>query len=196
MKIVGITGGIGSGKSTVCEVFKAFGVAVFHADDEAKRVYDDFPEVLEKVRGIFGSEVFHHGKLNKSALAVSAFGSPEKLKQLNALVHPYVAHKFKVWMSDQSGPYVLREAAILIESGSYKDCSEIILVTAPMEVRMSRITKRGGINPEQIKQRMQNQMTDEERLPYADYVINNDGKELILPQIDQIHHALKGEITG
>jgi dephospho-CoA kinase len=111
-------------------------------------------------------------------------------------VHPYVARKFKNWLSEQAGAIVLREAAILIESGSYKDCAEIIVVTAPMDVRLARIKKRGGITTEEIKKRMASQMTDEERLPYADYVINNDGKQLILPQIDQVYHALKGEITG
>ncbi len=196
MKIVGITGGIGSGKSTVCEVFKAFGVPVFHADDEAKKVYEEFPEVLEKVKSIFGKEVILHGKINKQALAARAFNEPENLKKLNELVHPYVARKFKNWLSEQAGSIVLREAAILIESGSYKDCAEIIVVTAPMDVRLARIMKRGGITTEEIKKRMASQMTDEERLPYADYVINNDGKQLILPQIDQVYHALKGEITG
>jgi dephospho-CoA kinase len=196
MKIIGITGGIGSGKSTVCEVFKAFGVPVFHADDEAKKIYKDFPEVLTKVAEWFGQDTVQNGKLNREVLASKVFNDAESLTRLNNLIHPYVTRRFKEWYMDQNGPYVLREAAILIESGSYKDCAEIIVVTAPENVRIARIKKREGNRFEDSLARMKFQMTDEERITYADYVINNDGVELILPQIEVIHHAIRGEIMG
>ncbi len=190
MTIVGITGGIGSGKSTVCKVFETLGMPVFNSDDEAKSVYTDFPEVLEAVRSQFGDIVFSGVELNKAALASIVFENEEALRKLNQLIHPLVRSKFDKWVEKQNSPYVLREAAILIESGAAADCDFVILVKAPESVRIERVLLRNGLSEVQIKQRMTAQMSDDEKSPKSDFIINNDGSELVLHQILKIHQSL------
>lgn len=190
MTIVGITGGIGSGKSTVCKVFETLGIPVFNSDDEAKSVYTDFPEILEAVRSQFGDTVFSGGELNKAALASIVFENKEALRKLNQLIHPLVRSKFEKWVEKQNSPYVLREAAILIESGAAADCDFVILVKAPESVRIERVLLRNGLSEAQIKQRMTAQMSDDEKSSKSDFIVNNDGSELVLPQILKIHQSL------
>lgn len=190
MKIVGITGGIGAGKSTVCAVFESMGIPVFHADDEAKKIYDEEPMVLKSIAELFGNEMMAENKLNRENLATLVFSNSAKLKQLNALIHPFVRERFQRWKSSQKSSYVIREAAILIESASYQDCNHIILVIAEEEIRIKRIMARSGLNETQIKSRIKEQMKDEERKPFCDFEIINNGNQLLLPEIMKIHLAI------
>lgn len=183
MKVIGLTGGIGSGKSTVARVFERLGVPVFYADLVAKAAYTE-PSIQLSVTSLFGSDIFENGVLNRAILAERVFSSPSLLAQLNALIHPYVAEQWRVWKKQHSAsPYVIRETAILIESGSYQDCDAIIQVTAPIEDRIKRVCKRDGTSEEQVRSRMNNQLSDEERMKYAQYELKNDNRESLLETI-------------
>ncbi|MFY7970370.1 MAG: dephospho-CoA kinase [Flavobacteriales bacterium] len=183
MKVIGLTGGIGSGKSTVARVFERLGVPVFYADLVAKAAYTE-PSIQLSVTSLFGSDIFENGVLNRAILAERVFSSPSLLAQLNALIHPYVAEQWRIWRKQHSSsPYVIREAAILIESGSYQDCDAIIQVTAPIEDRIKRVCKRDGTSEEQVRSRMNNQLSDEERMKYAQYELKNDNRESLLETI-------------
>ncbi len=190
MKIVGVTGGIGSGKSTVCKVFETLGIPVFNADDEAKSIYDTEPIALQQVKGIFGDTVFTDGGLDKVKLAKIVFSDKERLEQLNAIIHPLVRRQFITWQAQQNSPYVIREAAILIESGAHKDCDHIILVSAEEETRIKRVTSRNNISEEEVRKRIANQWRDEQRRPFCDFEIKNEENALILESIYNIHLKL------
>lgn len=183
MKVIGLTGGIGSGKSTVARVFERLSVPVFYADDEAKKAYQD-PIIQAQVVDLFGADVFENGKLNRPILAQRAFESGEKLAVLNALIHPFVAQKWLAWKkAHQSASYVIREAAILIESGTYQDCDAIILVTAPIEARIKRVCMRDGVTEAQVLTRINKQLSDEDRRKYTQYELKNDNREGLLETI-------------
>lgn len=190
MKIVGVTGGIGSGKSTVCKVFETLGIPVFNADDEAKSIYDTEPLALQQVKETFGDSVFTSGSLDKVKLAKIVFSDKEKLEQLNAIIHPLVRKRFATWQDQQSSPYVIREAAILIESGAHKDCDHIILVSAEEETRIKRVTSRNNISEEEVRKRIANQWTDEQRRPFCDFEIKNEENSLVLKELYKIHLSL------
>jgi len=194
MKIVGVTGGIGSGKSTVCKVFETLGIPAFNADEEAKNIYNNEPQALTEVKEVFGEKVFTNNQLDKTKLAQIVFGNADLLQQLNNIVHPLVRKQFAVWQSKQAAPYVIREAAILIESGAHKDCDHIILVTAQEATRVERVRKRSGLSEEEIRKRMANQWTDEQRRPFCDFEVKNDDDQLILPKIYAIHEQLSHSI--
>jgi len=182
VKIIGITGGIGSGKSTVCAVFSTLGIPVFDADAEAKKAYDN-PLIREEVARMFGSEVFEDGQLNREKLAKLVFDRPTALAQLNALIHPEVKSRFKKWTeAHSSAPVVLREAAILFESGTNADCDETVLVTAPEGLRVLRAMVRSGMSESAVRARMANQWPDEKKMPLATHVLLNDEQLAILPQ--------------
>jgi dephospho-CoA kinase len=192
MKIVGLTGGIGSGKTTVSKVFFKLGVPVFYADDEAKKLYDD-PEVISQVKNMFQPAVVvnEDGQINRAALAAIIFNNAAQRQALNELIHPRVAQRFYDWMALQQGSYCIREAAILIESGSYKDCNSIIVVTSRMEKRIERVMLRDGARRDEVEKRINAQITEEERLRYADFVIENNGDEAdLMEQVLKIHHQL------
>jgi len=188
--IIGITGGIGSGKTIVCKVFATLNIPVFHADDEAKKLYDTSPELLEKLVHLFGDDILTGGRLNKTKLADLVFQRDDLLKELNAMVHPLVGQSFATWHNQQSSPYVIREAAILLESGSYRDCDLIILVTADESLRIKRVMERSKISSGEVQKRMAKQWTDTDKRAFADFEINNDGKALIIPQIISIHESI------
>ncbi len=192
MKIIGITGGIGSGKSTVCRVFETLNIPVFNADDEAKKLYDTQPDLLEKLVELFGPTIRNKHGIDRAQLASMVFHDNNKLQQLNALIHPRVGHQFQQWLNNQKSPYVIREAAILIESGSYKDCHRIILVSANESVRIERVSQRSGLTEVEIRQRMKRQWSDEQRRPYCHFEIENNPNQLILPVIHRIHQKLIG----
>ena len=172
-KIIGLTGGIGSGKTTVANYFSELGIPVYIADDEARKL-TELPETLAKIRNKIGNEVFNENLLVREKLAVVVFNDPEKLKQLNAIIHPLVRQHFDSWVKDHSkAPFVIKETAILFESGSYLDCDIIVTVTAPLELRIERVLKRDKTTREDILNRINNQWSDERRISKSDYTIDN-----------------------
>jgi dephospho-CoA kinase len=191
MKVIGLTGGIGSGKTTVARVFMSEGIPVFDADAEAIALYASDEALLTEVVALFGNDILlDDGTLNRRALAARVFNEAEALKKLNALVHPRVATKFAQWKKLQPSSYVLREAAILFESGSNTDCDAVIVVTAPENVRIRRVMDRNGISEDEVRARMMRQWSEEELIKRADAIIVNDDTKLILPQIAQVKKKL------
>ena len=185
-KIVGLTGGIGSGKSTIAAYFKKRGVPVYIADDEAKKIMND-PEVVKKVQSVFDENIIENKQLNRKKIAELVFSSPEQLKKLNSIVHPEVKKHFLDWVKKhEKHPFVIKEAAILFESGTYKDCDKIILVTAPEALKIARVMKRDNVSREQVLERMKNQWSDEKKIPLSDYVIQNTDLELAKEKSEEI----------
>lgn len=195
MKVVGITGGIGSGKSVVSMVFRQLGIPVYDSDAEAKLLYDKFPELRDAVRKQIAEEAFDsNGKLDRKKLAEIVFQFPEKLEILNQLVHPLVKMDFQNWVQKHpEAAYVVKEAAILFESGAYSDCDKVITVVAPRELRIQRVRERDRKTKSEIEAIMHRQSNDEEKIKRSDFVIQNDEKELILPQVLAIHESLSKE---
>jgi dephospho-CoA kinase len=189
---VGITGGIGSGKSTVCKVFSAIGIPVFEADQEAKQLMNADPELRRQLIALFGAAVYLPDQtIDRKYLAGIVFNDPSLLAQLNEIVHPAVRKAFSDWCEKQNSPYVLHEAAILFESGFYKLMDKTIAVVTRENERMERVMKRDHATAEQVKQRMDNQMRDAERIRLADFVISNNNDELITPQIVDIDKKIR-----
>jgi len=185
-KIVGLTGGIGSGKSTIAAYFKKRGVPVYIADDEAKKIMND-PEVVKKVQSVFEENIIENKQLNRKKIAELVFSSPEQLKKLNSIVHPEVKKHFLDWVKKhEKHPFVIKEAAILFESGTYKDCDKIILVTAPEALKIARVMRRDNVSREQVLERMKNQWSDEKKIPLSDYVIQNTDLELAKEKSEEI----------
>jgi len=192
-KIIGLTGGIGSGKSMIANYIKSLGIPVYIADEEAKKIMES-EEVKNAIRNNFGEEVFDDNQLNREKLSKLVFVNSEKLQQLNEIVHPLVKNHFDEWLEKQKDyPFVVKEAAILFESGSYKNCDKIITVTAPLETRIQRVMDRDNTNRENILNRIQNQWTDEQRVAKSDFVINNINVEDTHIQIDKILKILKNQ---
>ena len=172
-KIVGLTGGIGSGKTTIAKHIKSMGIPVYIADDAAKKILS-LPETLNALKLVFGNAIFDGELLNKDKLSKIVFNNPEMLKQLNQIVHPAVKKDFDNWLQiNNDQPLVVKEAAILFESGSYKDCDAIITIVAPIEERIQRVVERDHTNSEAVLSRINNQWTDEMRMDKSDYVIEN-----------------------
>lgn len=192
MKTVGITGGIGSGKSTVCRVFSLLGVPVYYADDVARRLTEENTTIRTAVTGLFGKSSYDvNGRLDRSLIASRVFQNETELQQLNAIIHPFVASDFDTWKKKQtSSRYVLREAAILFESGHWKDCDRIILVDAPEEIRIERVRKRDGRTAEEIRKIISRQWPSEKKRTLATDIIDNDNSTLIIPHILTIHRSL------
>ncbi len=189
-KIIGVTGGIGSGKTTLVRYFESLGIPVFIADDEAKKV-TQLPEVLDQIKSVFGDIVFENKQLNRQKLAAIVFTDAEKLDQLNRIIHPAVRSQFQLWLDQyQSAPFVIYEAAILFESGSYTICDYTITITAPLEDRINRVMLRDNCTSEQVLQRISAQWTDEERIAKSDFVVENADTETAKQQIDHILKSL------
>ena len=190
-KIIGLTGGIGSGKSTVAEYFKKVGIPVYIADDQAKKIMDK-PEISKLVIETFRNEILTSGIIDRKKLASVVFNDAEKLAQLNAIIHPAVKSDFQNWISNhQEEPFLIKEAAVLFESGSDQDCDVIITVTAPIETRIKRVVDRDKTTRKAVLDRMLNQWTDEQRIAKSDFVISNINFNEILPQINKILKKLK-----
>lgn len=188
---IGLTGGIGSGKSTVARVFSELGVPVFVSDEQARLLQDGDEELKAQIVSAFGASVYRDGKLDRAKMAEIVFADPEKLRQLNAMVHPAVRKAFGAFCAQHSkSPYVINEAAILYETGLDKTLDKIIVVTAPDALRIERVMARDGVTEEAVRSRMQQQMPQEEKERKADFLILNDGKELLLPQVLRIHNSL------
>ncbi len=191
---VGITGGMGSGKTTVCKIFEALGIPVYYADDRAKWLMVHQPDVRRAILELFGPEAYRNEQLNREHIAKLAFGDPDKLKQLNAIVHPAVFKDGKEWQESQKNvPYTLKEAALIFESGSYKTLDKVITVFAPRELRIQRIMRRDNSKRSDIEARMDKQMPEEEKIEKADFVIYNDGEQSLIRQVLYIHEQLTQE---
>ena len=190
MKVVGLTGGIGSGKSTVARMFEEMGVAVYIADDEAKNLMNEDKVLKNQIIQLLGVDAYSDGVLNRAYIANIVFNNRQKLQELNAIVHPAVARHFETWKNQQEGQYVIKEAAILFENGGYKLCDQTILVLAPLEIRIQRVLKRDQITREQILSRAKNQWDDSQKIPLADYVINNVNLEETRDQVYKIHKKI------
>lgn len=189
---VGITGGIGSGKSTVCKVFRTMGIPVFEADNVARQLMNSNAEIRILLINLFGAEVYLPDQtVDRKLLSSIVFSDPSLLAQLNEIVHPFVMNTFDEWCEKQESPYILHEAAILFESGYYKIMNKTITVVTSEEERIQRVMKRDGTTRELVKQRIQNQWTDEQRINLADLVINNNENELIIPQIIEIDKKIR-----
>lgn len=188
---IGITGGIGSGKTTVCRIFKQLGIPVFYADTVAKEIMVTDPVLREGIINTFGSGSYElSGKLNNKHIAQIVFNNKVELEKLNALVHPAVFRAFESWQQTIPAdvPYNLKEAALLFESGSYKMCDYSILVTAPKTVKIQRVMERDGVTSEQVEARMDKQLSDIEKNKMADFLITNDESQSVILQVLELHH--------
>lgn len=187
---VGITGGIGSGKTYVCIYFSRLGIPVYNSDVRAKELMNTSPLIRKKIIQTFSNEAFVGEELNRSFLSKTVFADTKKLQQLNEIVHPEVKKDFEVWSKNYNAPYVLKESAVLIENDIHKELDLIILVTAPIKIRIQRVMSRNSFTEKQVKERINNQLSDEEKEKYADYIIVNDGSQNIDNQINKIHNEL------
>ncbi len=190
MIIVGITGGIGSGKTTVAKMFEALGVPVYYADDEAKKLTNTSVAIRESLVLLLGEETYINGILNRKFLANKIFNDKILLEKVNAIIHPRVAEHFQGWIATQDYQYILKEAAILYESGGYKQCDKVILVTAPKESRILRVMERDNVSKEEVEARMRNQWEDSEKIKLADFIIQNDQISQTLKQVQALHQQL------
>lgn len=188
---VGITGGIGSGKSTVCKIFRLLDIPVFEADLVAKDIMNSNKEVIAELTLWFGADIYMNGLLNRKKLASFIFQSEEWIQKVNALVHPLVRDEFLTWKENQNVPYIIYEAAILFESGFYQLMDVNILVTAPEQLRIDRVKERDNLTAEHISARMAKQWTDDEKRKLTTIEIVNDNSTLIIPQIVEIDKKLK-----
>ncbi|MFO7829205.1 MAG: dephospho-CoA kinase [Bacteroidales bacterium] len=193
---VGVTGGIGSGKSLICEIFNHLSIPVFNADTEAKLIINSDKDVIDQIKQAFGNDIYHKNKLKKDVLAKIIFNDSKALTRINSIVHPKVREYFHDWAEKQQSKYVIEEAAILFESNAYLDLDYIINVHANKQSRIERVIKRDNISKEEVLSRMQNQLCDEKRMKLADFTIYNDNDRMILPQVIDIHQKIlsKGEI--
>lgn len=187
MKILGLTGGIGSGKSVVAELFRIFGIPVYDSDAHSKTLCDTDERLKEKLVHYFGSEIYADGSLNRQFLARIIFTNTENLRAVNALIHPVVEKDFLEWVEkNRSFPAVVQETAILFEAGLEKYFDHIICVTAPENLRIKRVCKRNGLNPEDVRKRIKNQLPEEELIRRSDFVILNDDVHALIPQVNEL----------
>jgi len=188
--IVGLTGGIGSGKTTVAGFFKKLGVPVYIADDEAKRLMAISPDIRKEIIQLLGREAYTNNGLNRKYVAAKVFKDTHLLEQLNAIVHPRVATHFKNWYHRQDSPYVIKEAAILFENGGYKECDFMLLVRAPMHIRIERLKKRDDSSEEEIKDRMGAQWSDVRKQALSDFSIENIFMDQTKEKVLRIHNHI------
>lgn len=186
-----MTGGIGAGKSIVCQVFAVLGIPVYDADSRAKWLMDHDPALRAAIIRIFGDEAYTDGKLNRVFIGKKAFHQPALLTELNGAVHPAVGRDYKSWLSDQSTPYTIKEAALLFETGSFRELDRIIVVSAPGEIRTHRVLSRDPHrNESDVKAIMEKQWPEEKKVEKADFRIVNDDRQLVVPQVLKIHEDL------
>lgn len=188
--IIGLTGGIGSGKSTVAKIFAQLGIPVFDADATAKAIMNEDRSVKTKLIELFGEDAYKENQLNRPYIAQIVFEDAFKLQQLNAIIHPITIQYAKDWASKQSAPYVIKEAALFFESGSSEGVEKIIGVTAPKHIRIQRVMQRDQMTREDVIKRMEHQLEDSLKMKLCDWVIQNDDMHLLIPQILAIHQSL------
>jgi len=187
---IGLTGGIGSGKSVVAQIFEVLAIPVYYADQAAKHLMNTDVDLKNKIIQAFGAAAYKEGNLDNTYLGSIVFRDPEKLALLNSFVHPVTIRDAEKWMQKQSAPYVVKEAAIIFEAGLEKNYDYIICVTAPESLRIERVLERDHTTAEKVRQRMKQQMDDQEKISRSNFVINNDGAHAVLPQVLEIHKIL------
>ncbi len=187
---VGITGNIGCGKTMICDMFKVYGIPVYNADIEAKKLMETNPEIIRLVTKEFGEESYIDNKLNRAYLAKKVFSDFHQLHLLNAITHPIVIEHSLAWMNKQDAPYVIKEAALIFESGSANELDVLIGVDAPYNLRIERVVHRDGLSREEILKRMEQQMDQEIKMKLCNFVINNNEKQSLIQQVEDIHKQL------
>ncbi|MBK8704887.1 MAG: dephospho-CoA kinase [Saprospiraceae bacterium] len=196
MKKIGITGGIGSGKTTVCRIFETLGIPIYYADERAKWLMNHDKKLVAAIKELFGSDAYTvEGELNRKYLAQLAFNDRSLLQHLNAIVHPAVFEDGERWFQQQShAPYALKEAALIYESGGYTQLDGVIVVTAPEPLRIQRVVARDNSTEEEVAARINQQMPEAEKVARADYLIYNDGEHPLIPQVMAIHQRLSASL--
>lgn len=195
MIILGITGGIGSGKSTLTEIFRSLNCPVFNSDLEAKRILHEQTLQPDLIK-LFGEEVIKNTQVDRKLIASQVFSDASKLEELNALIHPKVGEAFEKFKAKHANsPLIIKEAAILFETGIYKQNDYNLLVTAPEDLRIQRVVQRDKISEAEVQQRMRNQWPDEKKIPLADFIIDNSGERFLIPQVLSIHKELKNKLS-
>ncbi len=187
---IGLTGGIGSGKTTVAQVFEQLGISVYSSDDRAKSIMVSDKRLRGEIISVFGIESYIEGKLNRAYIAAKVFSSQSELAKLNAIVHPALKRDFDLWCKKQKSTYILKEAAILFESNAYLGLDKVVLVTAPKELRISRVLKRDLSTKEEVLSRMDKQWSDTQKRDLSDFEIVNDEKQSVLKQVLALHEQL------
>ncbi len=190
MIIVGLTGGIGSGKTTVAKMFEELGVPVYNSDKQAKKLMRSSKKLKKKIKELFGKKAYKDGELNRGYIASQVFQDKELLDKLNAIVHPAVRKHFSKWAKKQESPYVIQETAIIFENSMHESYDRIVLVTAPEDIRLKRIIERDNITKMEILARMQNQWDDVDKMPLSNYVIENIELDVTQQKVNEIHRLL------
>lgn len=191
MKIIGLTGGIGSGKSTVLELFKILGVKTYSADESAKKLVNTDPNLIDLIKSSFGNNIYDKGSLNTRKLSKIVFEDTEKLKLLNSIIHPAVARDFKLFLNSINEDYIVKEAAIIFETKSENNYDKIIFIQSPLEIRIERVIMRDNISREEVMKRINNQLDENLIIDKCDYVISNENKEDLEDKVLSIHLDLK-----
>lgn len=191
MVLIGLTGGIGSGKTTVAHVFETLGIPVYYADTEARRIMNEDAELKDAIIKNFGSTSYKNGELDRAYLSQIVFNDSYKLDVLNSLVHPATIRDADLWMKNQNSPYVIKEAALLFESGAAGHLDYVIGVYAPSDMRIKRVMERDGVSREEILKRINRQLDENIKMKLCDFVITNDESELVVPQVLNIHEQLR-----
>jgi dephospho-CoA kinase len=187
MKIIGLTGGIGSGKSTVLELFKILGVKTYSADESAKKLVNTDPYLINLIKSSFGENIYDKGQLNSKKLSDIVFENKEKLKLLNSIIHPAVDKDFKLFLNSNNEDYIVKEAAIIFETKSENNYDKIILIQSPLEIRIERVINRDNISREEVMKRINNQLDENLIIDKCDYVISNENKEDLEDKVLSIH---------
>ena len=193
-KMIGLTGGIGSGKSVVAKIFSTLGIPVFNADEAAKQIMQTSPEIKAKLIEQFGSSIYDASGLQKEKLAAIVFNDPFQLQLLNAIVHPVTIQAAKDWAAKQTSPYVIKEAALIFESAAADGLFKVIGVTAPLSLRIQRVMQRDGVSKEQVEARMQHQISDTIKMRLCDFVIDNNNQQMLIPQVLELDKAIRAAL--
>ena len=194
-KVIGLTGGIGSGKTFVSNIFKRLGIPVFNADYEAKKIMHQSLDLKNKIIKAFGDEIYKDNQLQKKLLSKLIFNNEKKLTLLNSLVHPYVFRRFNQWCLNSQSPILLKESAILFESHSNRKCDKVICVVASKSIRIARVMKRDNVDKNHVQSIISSQISQKDKVKKSDYSINNNESDLILPQIIEIINNIKSTIS-
>jgi dephospho-CoA kinase len=188
---VGLTGGIGSGKTTVAKIFEVLGIPVYYADDAAKRLMNTDDTLKKAIIKNFGDQCYFNDELDRRYLASVVFNDKEKLKLLNSLIHPATIRDAEEWMKQQTTPYIIKEAALLFESGADKHLDYIIGVASPLSLRIKRAMQRDGVTEEEVMKRLSRQMNEELKMKKCNFIITNDEQQLVLPQVMELDKKLR-----
>jgi len=192
--LIGLTGGIGAGKTTVADVFKTLGIPVFNADEVAKELMQTSPIIKEQLMTTFGEQVYANGILDKAYLAGIVFKDKYQLELLNAIVHPITIQAAKDWAAKQNVPYVIKEAALIFESAAADGLTAVIGVSAPLNLRIQRVMQRDGCTKQEVEQRMRHQISDAIKLKLCDWIIENNDQDLVIPQVLKVHEAILAQL--